>query len=263
MVYGEGMGAGLNWGVVIAAGGTVLESLEQVIGAKTKGGALVSGRTSLDWMLDAVRASGLSHCCTVGDPSLLSVDYGLLVPETGSAIDNILAGVRALDPSVDAVLTLPSDSPLIEGSHIRYFLEQVERRGPFGEKWFAAGLCLQSDFRRVFPGAESIPLRLKDEPLLAGGFYAASPAGLFHAVDLLQSIRHSRKSQFQMARSLGFLNLVRYFIRGIDLAGAEQLAGRLLGGKAVIVPDCDPCSVMDFDEASEYRSVCAIRAGSG
>ncbi len=254
------MGAGLNWGVVIAAGGTVSPELEAVIGAKTKGLALISGRTSLEWMLDAVRASGLSRCCTVGDPAFLSVDFGLLEPETGSAIDNILAGIRALGPSVDAILTLPSDSPLIEGSHIAYFLSEVEKAGFRDEKWFAAGLCRQRDFRVAFPEAESIPLRVKGEPLLAGGFYAASPAGLFHAVDLLQSIRHSRKSQFQMARSLGFLNLVRYFLKGIDLARAEQLAGRLLGGEALIVPDCDPCSVMDFDDAEEYRQVVAVKS---
>ncbi|HRJ26093.1 MAG TPA: NTP transferase domain-containing protein [Fimbriimonadaceae bacterium] len=261
----------MRWGVVIAAGGSAPPDLAARLGVPNKALAPILGKTSLEWILHELGSWPVERRVVVGPESLRRlVGSWEWVAESGSAIDNVLAGVEALGPQVEAVLMLPSDAPLLTRSGTEHFVQSVEARcvggdGP-GERWFAAGLASATQFRQQYPQLECIPLRLRGEPLLAGGLYAASPAGLRHAVSILQVMRHSRKSQLKMALRLGLGPCLRYFMRRITLVEAEQIVGRFFGGPTILVSDCEPESVIDFDSADEFDRVletCVRRGLSG
>lgn len=229
--------------------------LYEVTGAPSKGLCPVGGRPSLQWTLDALRASRIESCVTVGAESLKpAVTFGDFQIEAGSAVDNALAGARALS-ACESHIYLPADLPLLTARDIEAFVDAIERRVDISaeEVWFAAGLCPAQAFERRFPGSAYKSLRLREGRMLSGGLYASSAQGLLRGARLFADIRRRRRSVVQMLFRLGSANLAAYALGRIDLPRAEQTLERLLGGRVVIVPDCSPESCLDFDDAREYQ----------
>ncbi|HRI44444.1 MAG TPA: NTP transferase domain-containing protein [Fimbriimonadaceae bacterium] len=245
----------MKWGVVIAAGGTVEPELRQAIGSHRKALARLGPRTSLAWTLDAVAEAGLGPCVTVtGSDVADEIAHGEFVAEGRSAIDNARLGLEALPKSVEAVLFIPADTPLMDGPMLREFAEGIDRRVEV-DNWCAAGLTPAGRFREAFPEATYKALRLREGPHLSGALYAASPIGLRTALDLAGSMRRSRKSQLAMAKKLGILNMLRYFSGRVSVERAEAIVGRLLGIQTIIVPDCHPATCLDFDTVEDWQHV--------
>lgn len=251
----------MRWGVVVAAGGTVDDELRAATGVERKALARFGDATSLGLTLKAIRETGIAHCVTVTGVDVRDeVVFGEFVPEGTSAIDNARIGVEALGESVDAVLFMPSDTPLLSPEMIAAFVEQVNGRAE-GERWYAAGLALADQFRSQYPGLECTPVKLREGRFLSGALYASNPAGLRHALDLLSVMRRSRKSQIAMAWKLGPANLVRYATGRVTLSRAEDIVGRALGGQGILVPDCHPATCLDFDTATEYEHLVRLVRG--
>lgn len=245
----------MKWGVVIAAGGTVEAELSRAIGSHRKALARLGQRTSLAWTLDAVAEASLGPCVTVtGADAAGEIAHGEFVAEGRSAIDNALLGLEALPTSVQAVLFIPADTPLMNGTMLTEFAEKIGRRIE-GDDWCAAGLSPAGRFREAFPEAAFKALRLREGPQLSGALYAASPKGLRTALDLVSSMRRSRKSQLAMAWKLGPFNMLRYLSGRVSMQRAEAIVGRLLGSQAIIVPDCHPATCLDFDTVEDWLHV--------
>lgn len=256
----------MRWGVVVAAGGRVDSDLARVIGSERKALARLAGRTSLAWTLDAVAQAELGPCVTVsGSEVAPEVLHGEFVAEVGSAVDNARLGLETLPGDVEAVLFIPADTPLMEGSMLREFAEAVSRRIE-SRRWCAAGLTPASIFREAYPTAEFRALRLREGPHLSGALYAASPEGLRAALDLASSMRRSRKSQLAMAWKLGPLNMLRYVSGRVSLRQAESIVGGVMESHAILVSGCHPATCLDFDTVEDWRhlqEVCAVRFGPG
>lgn len=237
----------------MVAGGLCKDPLASRIGTPRKALARLQGRSALAWTLDAVRDSGLGPCVVVSGPDVDDeVHFGERIDELGSAVDNAVAGAQALD--ADRVLLLPTDSPLMTGEMLRRFAEYVEGRQahPF---WFAAGLCRYRVFRQHYPSADATPLGLKEGRFLSGALFATTPSGLERGRDLFNEIRHSRKSQLAMVKKFGLTTVLRYFLRQITLAEAEERLSRALDGQAILYGEAEPETVLDFDTVREWESV--------
>jgi CTP:molybdopterin cytidylyltransferase MocA len=245
----------MNWGIVIAAGGSVEPDLGRAIGAPRKALARIGNKTSLAWTLEAVATADLGPCVTVTGPDVASeVLHGTFVAEGESAIDNARIGLEALPSTLDAVLFIPADTPLMTGGMLRAFAENVVQRAQ-ADRWCAAGLTPAHRFREVYPEATFRALRLREGPQLSGALYAASPAGLRAALDLAGSIRRSRKNQLAMAWKLGPFAMLRYLSGRVSMPTAEAILGRLMESQAILVPDCHPATCLDFDTVEDWRYV--------
>ncbi len=246
----------LRWGVVVAAGGLVKDPLASALGTPRKALAMVKGRSSLAWTLDAVRDAGLADCVVVsGDDVEPHVHYGRLVPEGSGQIENARIAVEAL-PGADAILFLPADSPLLTADMLVSFVKTVSSRvRPDHEKWFAAGVTTSEAFQAVFPRMPVVPINLKDGSFLSGALYSASRAGFFHAIDVIETMSRSRKNQLAMLLKLGPLTVLRYLFHQVTLDDAEVRLGRLFDGQAIVVIGCDPLMAADIDDVADYDEI--------
>ncbi|MBX7135326.1 MAG: NTP transferase domain-containing protein [Fimbriimonadaceae bacterium] len=245
----------MRWGVVVAAGGHADPDLAHAMGTTRKALARFGEVTSLELTLDAVRQTGFDACVTVSGLDVQhAVSHGEFLPEGQSAIDNARLGLEALGSEVEAVLFIPADSPLLDAEMLTSFTGAVAKRASL-ERWYSTGLSPLEGFRASFPEAETQALKLREGKYLSGALYAASPAGLIHALDLLTAMRRNRKSQAAMAWKLGPVNLARYVLGRISLADAERIVGKALGGQAVIVPDAHPATCLDFDTVADFEAI--------
>lgn len=246
----------VRWGVVVAAGGLVKDPLASALGTPRKALAMVNGRTSLAWTLDAVRDAGFADCVVVsGDDVAPHVHYGRLVPEGAGQVENARRGVDALGET-DALVFLPADAPLVTGPMLRAFVDAVaDRVKPEAERWFAAGVCNAEPFQAVFPRMRTTPINLKDGSFLSGALYAASRQGFLHAMTVIESMSRSRKNQLAMLVRLGPWTVVKYLMHRVTLSDAEDRLGRLFDGQAIVVTDCDPLMAADIDDVADYDEI--------
>lgn len=244
----------MRWGVVVAAGGVADSDLARAIQTHRKALAKIGEKTSLAHTLDAVKSAGFERCVTVSGPEVaLAVHHGDFVEEADSAVDNALLGLEALI-DVEAVLFIPADTPFLEGDMLTDYTRAVESRAR-EDRWYSAGLTPTPTFLETYPGVPVESLRLREGRYLSGALYAANPAGLRHAIDVIRGMRRSRKSQLSMAFRLGPLNLIRYFTGRISLGQAERVVGNVFGGQVVLVPDCHPASCLDFDTVEDFEHI--------
>ena len=245
----------MRWGVVIVAGGFAPASLSAELGTERKALAQFGGKTSLEWTIDAVREAGIEDCVTVGGEDVRGhVRFGEWQAERGSAVDNFSAGVEVLRTKPEALLPLPSDSPLLTAEMLRHFMASVEQRAA-EQRWYAAGLSSLRDFSTAYPGVAAKSTRTREGRFLTGALYALASSGLPPVLDLVHQIRHSRKSQFAVARRLGLANMLLMLSGRASLANGEQALARAFGGQIIIVPDCHPATCFDFDDPAEYRAL--------
>src|SRR5204862_1154320 len=101
----------------------------------------------------------------------------------------------------------------------------VSRRAE-GEVWFSGGLSPAIDFGSSYPELPMQPIRLRGGHYVSGALFAASPAGLLKATELLREARRGRKSQFRMVRQFGLGNVILFFARMIDLSSVERALSR-------------------------------------
>jgi hypothetical protein len=154
------------------------------------------------------------------------------------------------------MLFLPADSPLLTAAMLKDFVKGVESRVQAGqEKWFAAGVTTAEEFKEVFPRMNVAPINLKDGSFLSGALYAASRAGFFHAISVIDSMSRSRKNQLAMLLKLGPWTVVRYLLHRVSVADAEVRLGRVFDGQAIVVTGCDPLMAADIDDVADYDEI--------
>ena len=249
----------MKWGVVIPAGGLVVDPLASALGTPRKALANIHGKPSLLMVLEAVHAAGFDadEIAVVGGPELKPVigDRAVWVEEEGRQIQNAWLGVEAI-PDAEGILFLPCDAPLLTGEGVRAFGEGVfERVKEVKGEWFAAGLCPHPYWDEAFPDWPNPYLRLRDGEFVSGAYYATSRAGFFKGAELFAELSSSRKSQVAMLWKLGIWPMIRYLLHQVTVEEAEDRLGHVFGGQAIIVPDCDPQGMADIDTVEDLEAI--------
>lgn len=243
----------MKWGVVVVAGGLVKDPLASAIGTPRKALASIAGRTCLERTLDAVRDAGLDDCVTVsGDDVEPHVHHGKFACEGEGQVENARIAVEAL-PTVDAVLFLPADSPLLSSECLTKFMSAIESRVEEGQKrWFAGGLTTLQEFREEFPNIAVQPIRLQDGEFLSGALFATSPDGFMHAISVIDALAKSRKNQFALLMKLGVWTVIRYLMHRVSIADAEEKLVKIFDGQAIVITGCSPKMAADIDDVSDF-----------
>lgn len=245
-----------QWGVVILAGGLVKDPLASALGTPQKALAKFGGRSSLERTIESVRDAGITRIVVVGCECDLQISGNL--PDHGTAAKNAVAGARALaEFGVSRLFILPADQPLMTGAAIRDFVDRIDSRTILGE-FYAAGLAKLAEFRKMYPTATATPIRLRDGAFLSGGLFAGTLEAIFSCENLVAEFRKSRKSQIKMVARVGLDVLVRFVFRRVTLAEAESRLERLMRHQCILISDCHPSTVLDFDNIQEYEEITAI-----
>lgn len=251
---------------MIPAGGLVEDPLATAVGTPRKALADIHGKSSLQLVLEAVLEAGFEpdEIAVVSGPEVQKATEGraIWVQEEGRQVQNAWLGVEAI-PDAEGILFLPGDAPLLSGEGVREFGRKVfERVKEPGGEWFSAGLCPLADWNERFPDWPNPHLRLKDGDFVSGAYYATSRSGFFKGAEIFAELSGSRKSQVKMLWKIGLWPMVRYMMHQVSIHEAEEQLGRVFGGQAIVISDCDPEAMADIDTVEDYEAILQYAAGS-
>ncbi len=255
-----------NLAVVITAGGRIARaeflssSLPEVCAAAEecpgegrhvliKALLKTGGRTLLETVLDAVRATGLAErTIIVGSAELqhwLNPPQEALVPELWEAHKNLIAGLEAVKEYPRA-LYLTSDLPFVTAEAIQRFVDACP---PDVQLCYA--IARREAFDARFPDSPSTCARLRDGEFVAGCAMMVEPAALLARAEWIRQVAERRKSLWQLAMLAGWHVLWKYATRQLRVADVERRAEQLLGTRCRAV-ECDPELAYDIDTPQEY-----------
>ena len=269
----------LKFGVVIVAGGRVDARLAHAIGTDRKCLAQVAGRTCLDRVLEACAEAALGPVALVTGTDVWQDGMpATFVPERGRQMENVRAGVEALE-GYDNFVFLPADAPFLQAKGVREFAwsawcsvwapdwhkraepwvkeetdEEPDLYVPLGP-WLAAGLCESGVYKRSFPECPKQSLRLRSDRWHSGAYFAASREGFEKAATVIAGFSEDRRSQVKMALRLGLPNAFKFATGQFGLRDGEDVLAKVFGCPVRLIEGADPESIVDIDDPKEYAQV--------
>jgi GTP:adenosylcobinamide-phosphate guanylyltransferase len=199
----------------------------------------MAGRRMVEWVIDGLQASPLvGEICVVGLGNTLYADQLQLarpvhhLPNQGSLVDNVLAGVRyarELDPARPEVLLCSGDIPAITGEMVDWFINQC---APFEHTVYYTMVTRELCEQR-YPTSNRTFIKLKDEEIAGGDIFLMHANLADDHYELWQALTNARKHAWRLAWIVGPLTVARLLLRQLTLAEVAQTASRMLDGRPV------------------------------
>lgn len=234
------------------AGGTFDDAMAAATGTRVRALAPFRSRPFLEWVLGALHdCPSVGHIAVVG-PDVLRVGswserVHLWVAEREGIVENLLAGIDALSGERDVLITA-SDNPLLTAAAFEDFLTRAPK-----EAGVAYPYLPHSEFLRRFPGADNIPLRLRDGVWIGGCCLLVRARAIPAVGRVARAVLEARKSKWRMVRLLGPGFVLRFALHRASVADAEVRASAVLGEPVRFVPDCAPEFAIDIDEPADLE----------
>ncbi len=201
----------------------------------------VAGKPMIQWVLDALSGSRLvERVVIIG----LDADSGLncekplsFLPNQGSMVDNILAGIREVqrqNPQADQVLTVSSDIPAITAEMVDWVAEQALAH----DLDILYNVIERQVMEARYPNSRRSYTRLKDVEVCGGDLNAVAARMASSKQDIWERITAARKNVFKQAALIGYDTLLLLLLRQLTLNRAIEIVCRRLHiqGKAVLCP---------------------------
>ena len=219
--------------VVVLAGGKNSAEMEAATGVTNRALVTLGGETMLSYVVEALRAApDVGRVFVVGD--VPADGRYQQVPAGETLMDNLLAGLRAVDASAATgrpVLVATSDTPFLRAEAVTDFITQSRATG--------ADLCypiVPIDLCRTrFPEMKRTTLRLREGTFTGGNMMLINPRFLLDHEDTVLRAYAARKSVPQIGRLLGWGLLMRILAAQalspslLTLAMLEAGVSRLIG----------------------------------
>jgi len=220
----------------------------------------INGRPMLDYIVDALNASGrIGRLVIVGPPADFAGRYpAATVVESGDSIlDNIRRGVEALSTR-EKILVLTSDIPFLTPEALNDFLARCGERE--AEFYYPIVTREVSDAR--FPGVKRTYVALKDGTFTGGNIFLLDPAIIPRSLAKAEQFIKMRKQPLQLARLLGLGFILKFVTRTLTVTEAEKRVEHLLmlRAAAVITPYAE--IGVDVDKPSDLALAIAELAPS-
>jgi len=254
-------------GAVVLAGGPVNgpDPLAIQAGVTKKSLINIAGREMVRYVVEALSGSRrVGPIVMVGlssqeVPGLEKV--AAWVPDRGELLDNVLAGLRRLGeiaPSSKWALISSADIPLLSTEAVEHFLDSCLAHE--ADLYYSIVERTVMDSR--FPGAGRSYVRLADGSFAGGDLYLVRRT-VNMDLGLIRSLLGARKDALRMARQLGPVFILKFLLRRLTVAEAEQRASRALRcrGKAIITPYAE--IGMDVDKPHQLEIVRAVLESQG
>ncbi len=245
---------------IITAGGTFKpeDPLFQLTGVEKKALVPLGGRPMVNYVLGALRASGLvDHIVVVGLTSgevNLEDDQLHFVDSVGGLVDNIFAGLyklQEINPLVNKFLLVSSDIPLITPESIQGFVESCGNQ----EADIYYAVVEEKTMEARFPNSKRTFVPFKNGRYSGGDILLVDVAAAAGNIDLARSLTGSRKNYLEQARLIGFSFIIKFLLRlmTVQEAGKQAAAKAKLNGEAVDIPFAE--LGMDVDKLHQYEMI--------
>jgi GTP:adenosylcobinamide-phosphate guanylyltransferase len=237
---------------VVLAGGTD-EHLGT--GAPYKGVIELLGRPMVDYVLEALRASGqIAHIAVVvptaaGMGAWADRADKIVISDEG-VVANLLAGVDSFGYERQ-VLALAADIPLLSGASIDSFLSDC---GDASAECYYP-LISREVAERAYPGVRRTYIHVREGVYTGGNLLLLDPRALEANRDLAERAFAARKSTPKLVRILGFRFLAKLLFRTLTMAELEAKVGEIIGGRVVTVPTTRAEIGLDVDKPGDLALV--------
>ena len=255
--------------VILPAGGRISGEFAQRAGTDIKALIDFNGQTILRRTINTLRATHrIGRIAVIGPAAALdearNCGADLLLPEGDSGPDNILRGLHALQqgkrekakllpltlnsqPSTK-VLILTTDLPFLTADALNTFLDACPP-----ETDIAVPIMTEREFTARFPGTQNEYVKLRDGAFTLGCAFVLNGEALLRNEGHLRALFAARKSQWQMARAVGFGTIIKFATRRLTVGELEARASKIAGCRGVAVPHMPPELAYDIDLPAEFE----------
>jgi len=176
------------------------------------------------------------------------------LPPRASPSTSAYEVLRNLPPD-ERVLLTTADHPLLSTDIIDEFCTRgVEKAADL-----VIGFARFSLVQKAFPEMKKTVLRFSDGEFCGCNMFGFLTPASREAAKFWRRTEAQRKNPFRVIGSLGWLNVLKYFLGALTLDDALDALSRRLGlrVRAVVLPYAD--AAVDVDSVSDYRIVLARR----
>ena len=236
---------------IVLAGGPADELAAHTPGAPNKAFVEIAGKALVTRTLEALRSSdGIGRIIAVapvsarGNPAIALADEWRA---DGVRISQSLAsGLKDL-PVNDAVLVSASDLPVLTAAAIDDFLLRAD--GLNADLTY--GCVEKLTHLSRFPDVPHTWARLRDGTYCGGGFVTIKPRAYPALARTIERLGRARKNPLALASLFGWDIVVKFVLRRLSVAAAEERASQILGApvRAVISPY--PETAVNVDRVSD------------
>ena len=222
----------VKYPVLIMAGGPTPDSILETGEPEPERAFIdIGGRPMLDWVLDACRGSNIcGHILCVGNASRLQETFGLRPEETieqkKTMLENFIAGIEILKNN-DRVMIMTCDIPLISSEAIDDLGRMV---GEISADIYYPIIDVRL-FDDKFPGGKRTVQKLKEGTFTGGNVFIVEPNEVLANRDKVEAVIRDRKNPAKLVKLFGFVFIVKFLMRKLDLPGLEAKASQILGSK--------------------------------
>ena len=259
--------------VILPAGGRITGEFAEMAGTDIKALIDFNGQTILRRAIHTLRATNrIGRIAVIGPAAVLAEAQNsgadLLLPEGDSGPDNILRGLHALRgkekekrregeeenssfiphrSSFSKVLILTTDLPFLTADALNTFLDACP-----SEADVAVPVVTEAEFSGRFPGTANEYVKLRDGGYTIGCAFVLNGETLLRNEAHLRALFAARKSQWQMARLVGFGTILKFATRRLTVEELEARASAIAGCRGVAVRHSPPELAYDIDLPAEY-----------
>ncbi len=243
---------------VVLAGGPPDDVAAVESGAPNKAFIHIGGMTLVERTLRALRSAPSIARIIVVAPAITRTDTTLKLADErrpdGLRIRDSLANGLAGLPLGDDVLIAASDMPILTPDSIDDFVTRVHDA--------AADICYgcveQTCHREQFPDVPHTWVRLREGTFCGAGLVALKPRAWPALEAFIERLGAARKNPLRLARLFGPDILLKYALRRLSIADAEERAARLLGVHARAIISPFPQIAVNVDRVSDVALARAI-----
>lgn len=246
---------GKQYDAVILAGGRS-SWLKQESGTDIRCLAEINDKRILDYLTDALRASGRIKRIMLAAPEGAVAEDQL--PEgvelCTAAQDMPTTAKKAAEAleNTEKLLFVCDDIPLLSGAAINDFLDKCEQ---YPEKQVFYPIIPKQACQKCFPEAKRTYVNLADGVFTGGNMMIIDASIIPKGLAKAREIYSKRKKPFELCKWLGWTFILKFLLRCLDTAAAEQRTTQLLElPSKVIVTDYAEVG-MDIDKAADWQLI--------
>ncbi len=245
--------------VIVTAGGITgpKQPLYEAAGGGPKSMIDIAGRPMVQWVLDALSASGVvEHVCVVGLPprtALACAHPVVLLPDHGDMMSNIIAGakeIQRIDPAAAHAIMASGDIPALRAEMIDWMAGQIAA-DPDRDIYYT--VIQRGAMESQFPASRRTYVMLKDVAVCGGDLHAFRLRAANTEHPVVKNLIAARKNPLRLASLIGFGTLFNLLLRRLALREVETAVARRLGlrVRAIISPYAE--TGMDVDKPSQLE----------
>jgi len=241
---------------LVLAGGGKAEPLTEQEGVSNKAFIMINNRPLLSYILQALEeAPSVDRIVAMGPQKDLEIlrqeGYNIeILPEQESMLDNVAAGLEALDQD-RLSLVVTSDIPLLTAKVVEEFIRLC---APF-EHDFYYPILSRETCQGSFPETERTYVRLREGYITGGNIGLVNPRWFSDNRDRLEMFISYRKKPLKLLKILPPALIIKYLFKSLSVNDLEHFLSRLLRFRAKAVA-CDCVEIgVDVDKISDLELI--------